>query len=86
MLFSLVMLLGACGAPAAQPLRFGDAPWQSGETATYNLVDGDGTPAGSAVLALTQEPVNGAPGWMLRREVMGPGGSEASNVAFSATG
>lgn len=85
-LLSLLLLLGACGAPPVQPLRFGNAPWQSGETAAYNLVDGDGNPVGTALLALTMEQVNGAPGWMLRRQVTSSGGSEVSSVAFSADG
>ena len=83
----LAMLsLSACGAPAAQALRFGDAPWQNGESATYTLLDGDATPVGSAIIALTQEPVSGAPGWMLRRQVTGSSGSEVSSVAMSANG
>jgi hypothetical protein len=82
----LALLLAACGAPPVQALRLGNAPWQSGETATYTLIDGDGNTVGSALLALTQETVEGAPGWVLRRQVTGNGGAEVSSVAMSATG
>ncbi len=85
-LLALVLLLGACGAPAVRPLRLGDAPWQSGEQANYTLLDADDNPMGTALLALSQEPVNGAPGWVLRRQVTGSGGSEVSSVSMSAAG
>lgn len=86
MLPGLLVLLGACGAPPVQPLHFGNAPWQSSETSRYSLLDADGNPLGTAILALTQEQVGGATGWLFRRQVTGSGGSEVSSVAFSADG
>ncbi len=83
-LLGAVVLLAACGTATPQPLRFGEAPWQSGETATYNVVDAQGNPVGTGVIAITSETVNGSPGWVIRRQVSGLGGGETSSVSFSA--
>ncbi len=86
LLLVLLLLLSACGAPPVQALRLGDAPWASGETASYNLLDDAGAPVGTAILALSQEQVGDAPGWILRRQVTGREGSEVSNVTMSGAG
>ncbi len=47
-LAAAVLLLAACGGPAAQPLAFGPAPWADGEVSEYTLLDSSGVQIGEA--------------------------------------
>lgn len=79
LLLLLATLVAACGGSVTpQTLQLGDAPWASGERATYQLT-ANGEPAGTAVFETTEriDPATGEPsGWILRSEVDGRGDQE----------
>lgn len=58
-LFAVLVLLAACGGPAAQPLAFNPAPWQEGEISVYRVADANGAELGTAQWAWART----ADGW-----------------------
>jgi hypothetical protein len=80
-LLLLVWLIGGCGRPEPQPLRFGAAPWGAGEISEYAVTDVNGQAAGITRYAITagQSPDNGR-GWLIRREIAAQGVNETVTV------
>ena len=73
--------LAACGEPQVQPLIFGEAPWQSGETSTYAITDLNGDFAGTLQFGIQTQPLaGGEAGWTLRRETIAQGDREVVTV------
>lgn len=75
-----VMLLGACGAPAIQPLIFNEPPWRDGEVSTYRVTAVDSTYAGTTRYDILRM---GSDGWSLRREISAQGTQEIVAVEMS---
>lgn len=84
----LASLLAACtGSATPQPLRFGPAPWQSGEQHTLAITNADGQPAGMLTYLLTAgTDENGALEWVLERSVDSLGLQESITVKMSDAG
>jgi hypothetical protein len=80
-LLLLTGLLGGCGRPEPQPLRFGAAPWGVGESSEYAVTDVNGQAAGITRYEITagQSSDNGS-GWSIRREIAAQGVNETVAV------
>ena len=84
----LMLFLAACaGSATPQPLRFGAAPWQSGEQHTLSITGADGQPAGMLTYLLTAgADETGAPEWVLERTVDSLGLQEFITVKMGDVG
>jgi len=84
----LMLWLAACGGSATpQALRFGPAPWQSGERHTLAITTADGQPGGVVTYLLTAgADETGAPEWVLERSVNSLGLEEFITVKMSEAG
>ncbi len=90
-LFAAVMaalVMTACSGQATpQPLRFGPAPWQTGEQHTLSITTADGQPGGVVTYLLTAgADETGAPEWVLERSVNSLGLEELITVKMSDAG
>jgi hypothetical protein len=82
----LIALLAGCGSVEPQPLRFGDATWQDGETTSYRVTDINGDYAGTATFSVSRGTPSAADGWTLRRDLLVQGDQEISVVEMGAVG
>lgn len=82
----LIALLAGCGSVEPQPLRFGDATWQDGETTSYRVTDINGDYAGTATFDISRGTPSAADGWTLRRDLLVQGDQEISVVEMGAAG
>ena len=79
----LLLAVTACTGPEAQPLRFGDAVWQAGETSIYRATDVNGDTAGS--VRYDMEAL-GADAWRMQRLTQTQGDEERLAVDMDAQG
>jgi hypothetical protein len=79
----LLALLSACGGPEAQPLRFGAAAWQPGETSVYRVTDVNNEPAGTVRYEM-QAPGPGT--WRMERVTQTQGDEERLSVEMDEAG
>lgn len=79
----LMFAVIACTGPAAQPLRFGDAVWQPGETSIFRVTDVNGDTAGT--VRYDMESLD-ADGWRMERLTQTQGDEERLSVDMDAPG
>lgn len=79
----LLLMVSACTGPEAQPLRFGEAVWQPGETSTFRVTDVDGAAAGT--VRYDMEAL-GADVWRMQRLTQTQGDEERLSVDMEAPG
>lgn len=79
----LTLAVIACTGPEAQPLRFGEAVWQPGETSVFRVTDVNGDAAGS--VRYDMESL-GPDAWRMQRLTQTRGDEERLSVDVDAQG
>ena len=72
----ILLLLAACGGPAAQPPTFSPAPWSDGEVSSYDVINRDGAPLGTASWTWRRSPE----GWAQAYELSLAGRADRGEV------
>ncbi|MFN8439769.1 MAG: DUF3108 domain-containing protein [Caldilineaceae bacterium] len=83
LLLLLLTLMAACGGPEPQPLTLQAAPWQSGESSTYDITDLNGQFAGTTIYSIQKSTATQAGNWIVRRETEAQGNSEIVEVEIT---
>ena len=76
----LMVLLAACGGPAAQPLAFNPAPWTAGEVSEYVLLDSSGAQIGAATWTWSRSSAD----WLQEYTTTVNGREDRGSVALDA--
>ena len=72
----VLLLLAACGGPAAQPLAFTPPPWSDGEVSSYDVIGRDAAPLGAASWTWRSAPA----GWRQAYELSLAGRADRGEV------
>ena len=72
----VLLLLVACGGPAAQPLAFTPPPWSDGEVSSYDVIGRDAAPLGAASWTWRSAPA----GWRQAYELSLAGRADRGEV------
>ncbi len=76
----VLLLLAACGGPAAQPLVFRPAPWADGEVSEYALLDSSGVQIGEATWKWSRSSAD----WLQEYAMTVNGREDRGSVAVDA--